>query len=204
MDKNPLAKLYDRLTPRERLPLLIAAAARGDDTEAQRLADAAPRACYGLPDYHGLSDGLHTVLLYQVAELLHWSVLYWRAMGLVDALPPRGREEDVASRAYELGRWCAYQFVVNLDGWGRFCGELGIDPAILPKLIPAYATVAMTERSARDAAFSADEAGEYLRRASSVPGVVAVTVVTAEDVAAELRQMLDGRVAWWGGDATPA
>jgi hypothetical protein len=38
-----LARLYDRLTPWARLPLLLAALHRGDDAEAQHLAVSAPR-----------------------------------------------------------------------------------------------------------------------------------------------------------------
>ena len=34
MTINDLAKLYDRLTPRERLPLIIAASERGDEAAA--------------------------------------------------------------------------------------------------------------------------------------------------------------------------
>ena len=33
MNTNGLAKLYDRLTPKERLPLILAASARGDEAE---------------------------------------------------------------------------------------------------------------------------------------------------------------------------
>ena len=37
MNTNGLARLYDRLTPRERLPLIMAASARGDEMERERL-----------------------------------------------------------------------------------------------------------------------------------------------------------------------
>jgi hypothetical protein len=58
MNTKVLAKLYDRLTPRERLPLILAASARNDEVEGQRLAQSAPRMALRLPDYHGLGEGL--------------------------------------------------------------------------------------------------------------------------------------------------
>ena len=51
MNTKGLAKLYDRLRAAERLPLLVAASARGDEAEAQRLRRSAPRAARLLPDY---------------------------------------------------------------------------------------------------------------------------------------------------------
>jgi hypothetical protein len=57
VNTNGLAKLYDRLTPHERLPLIVAAAAWGDDQERQRLMGSAPKKLYEVPDYQGLADG---------------------------------------------------------------------------------------------------------------------------------------------------
>lgn len=42
MNTNTLVRHYDRLTPWERVALVMAAVARGDETERQRLADTAP------------------------------------------------------------------------------------------------------------------------------------------------------------------
>jgi hypothetical protein len=58
VNTKALSKLYDRLTPWERLPLITAAVERGDDAETHRLSRSAPRLHLSLPDYHGSSDGL--------------------------------------------------------------------------------------------------------------------------------------------------
>jgi hypothetical protein len=42
MTSTGLSKLYAHLLPRERLPLILAAQARGDEVEQQRLAASAP------------------------------------------------------------------------------------------------------------------------------------------------------------------
>ena len=49
MNTNNLNKLYDRLTARERLTLLISASVRGDPVERQRLLDSAPSKPYAIP-----------------------------------------------------------------------------------------------------------------------------------------------------------
>jgi hypothetical protein len=58
MNTNGLAKHYGILTPEERLPLILAAADRGDAAEADRLAHTAPRKGWELPDYHGFGQAL--------------------------------------------------------------------------------------------------------------------------------------------------
>lgn len=48
---NTVAKLYDRLTPQERLRLVMDAFAREDDGEAERLVRACPRYTYTMKDW---------------------------------------------------------------------------------------------------------------------------------------------------------
>ncbi len=55
MNTNSLARHDEILTPRERLPLIMAASARGDEAEAQRLAHSAPLVSLRVPDYFGLA-----------------------------------------------------------------------------------------------------------------------------------------------------
>jgi hypothetical protein len=81
VNTKSLARLYDRMTPRERLPLLLAALHRGDDAEAQRLACSAPRIQLSLPDYHGLNEGLLLVPLFHVLGQLDRGLLYWQLTG---------------------------------------------------------------------------------------------------------------------------
>jgi hypothetical protein len=50
------------------VPLLLAAAARGDALEAGRLTRTAPRVGYELPDYYGLSETLLLLTLSHLAD----------------------------------------------------------------------------------------------------------------------------------------
>lgn len=51
MNKNGLAKLYDRLTPEERFRLDVEATARGDERESEKLVESCPRRAYTSLDY---------------------------------------------------------------------------------------------------------------------------------------------------------
>jgi hypothetical protein len=82
MNTNGLGKLYEHLTPEERLPLIIAASARGDETECTRLVESAPREGYRLPDYYGYAEALVLASLFHAIQLLDLAVLYWHASGL--------------------------------------------------------------------------------------------------------------------------
>jgi hypothetical protein len=52
MTKAGLTRFYGLLTTRERLSLVLAADARGDETERQRLEDSAPPRVMHLLDHH--------------------------------------------------------------------------------------------------------------------------------------------------------
>ena len=82
MTTNAPAKLYDRLKPQERLPLIIEAVDRGDRAEADRLSRPAPRIHVGLPDYPGLGEGLLLLSLFHPINQLDLAALFWYAEGV--------------------------------------------------------------------------------------------------------------------------
>jgi hypothetical protein len=197
MNADALARLYDRLTPLERLPLIMAAVERGDDAEADRLSRSAPRMHVGLPDYHGLGDGLLLLSLLHMIGQLHLGLLYWRGSELAAEWQEfaRGKEDKArGDRLWGLVRMAAYRIVIESDGWRRLCGELKIDPEALLRDMPAYEELRRTEEAARLAAYTAEEAADYLRRS----GGREAEPPTAEDAARAMRDVIDRRVAWWG------
>jgi hypothetical protein len=195
MNTDRLAKLYDRLTPRERLPLIAAASARGDEVERERLARSAPRKVFAVPDYFGLSEGLVLGGLFHVAELLNLAGMYWHCSGRLER--SKGRKKGKKDKANEaragLVRMLAYLIVVNRDAWKRCCAELEIDPDVLLREMPGYNTLAITEQAARLDAFTPAEATAALRRERGGE----VEAPTVEGVAATLRGFIDQRAQWW-------
>jgi hypothetical protein len=82
MNTNKLANLYDQLTPRERLPLLIAAGVRDDLAERERLIGSAPKQRILVPDYLELAQALFKALDWHVQTLLDLATSFWYWWGL--------------------------------------------------------------------------------------------------------------------------
>src|ERR1700682_4117959 len=86
MDTTKLAKYYPTLTPWERLPLLLAASGRGDDTELQRLVATAPRRLLKVTDYYGLIQAFQEVANWHFMGLLQLAALFWERWGPSDVI----------------------------------------------------------------------------------------------------------------------
>jgi len=189
MKADGLAKLYDRLTPRERLPLIVAATARGDEADRARLLASAPASLFRLPDYFGLAEGLRTLALFHVAEMLDLAARCWHASGML------AQEEDFKGRAgkAERARWLdaermlAYLLVVHADGWRRFCSELRVDDDLLLRELPGYETLARAEEVGRIMAFISEEATAWARQTNGG----SAEVLTVDTLVASMRELLD-------------
>jgi hypothetical protein len=187
MNTKALSNSYDLLTPEERLPLIHAASARGDEVEVDRLVRSAPRVRYSLSDHVGLADAFDTVSLVHLIDLLATSANYLQAYRLADT-----DDIDTAHEMLECSLMLGYQFKVKLAGWRLFCNEHGFDPDTCWKRLPGYDAVCRTELLAKHAAFSAEEAIAFMQRQGREK------VLTAEEVAADLGEALKVRLECWG------
>jgi hypothetical protein len=192
-----LTKLYDRLTPRERLPLIMAAVERGDHAEAGCLARAAPRIRVGLPDYLGLGEGLILLNLFHLIGQLDLGVLFWHAQAQAaddEAAPAGHPDRERADRLWDVARMMGYKLCVEADAWRQLHAELHLDPDGLHRNLPAYGTLQLIERAARVVPWTAEQAAAYLKRL----GPRDAAVPTAEGALKAMRAVLDQRVQWWG------
>ena len=208
MNTNGLAKLYDGLTPRERLPLMVAASCRGDAAESERLIRSAPNKTMGVPDYQGWSEGLFALSAFHLATQLELTARYWQTSGALGVVPRFVKKMDAKRRSEGLLnviRILAYRFVVESDAWKLFCAGLNIDPEALLRDQPSYGMIRGMENSARAVGFTAEEALAYLRRAEEAaeesPGQSAAAeeyrIGTAAERAQEMQEFLEERVASW-------
>jgi hypothetical protein len=195
MNTNGLAKLYDRLTPKERLPLIMEAWAREDEAERNRLSLSAPRRSFRLPDYYWLLEGMSHVAFFHLLETLDVAAIYWQANGLLEQEEALGKEADKALRDQldGLTRMFAYHFLLNIDGWRLFCTQHNYDPDYLWKGLPGYETVRQTEEEARITTFTAEEATAWMRRR----GEETAKGLTAEAVAVWLTAYRDRWAKNW-------
>jgi hypothetical protein len=212
MNTNELAKLYDQLTPRERVPLIMAAGARGDQVEHKRLSASAPKEAYEVPNYYGLAKALKEAGYFHLLTLLDLASSFWQWWGLWMSNPLRDPGETGAKksrrgqnkslqrlerRAGGIVRYYASRFVAHVEGWKQFCSELQIDPEAQLNFMIGWETIRRTEESARELAFTDEEAALFVHL-ESVAGdgdesleQGPAPVETAEDLAKSWHVLLD-------------
>ena len=177
--------LYDQLTPRERLPLIMAAHLRGDAAERNRLVSRARIRSLQVPDYYPLARAQAKAVFWHLLTLLDLAGHFWQWWGLwmTDALPDaleedrRGRrgggrakkrrsaDGDLIERyrARGITRYYASRIVAHIEAWKQFCAELHMDPEAQLNFMIGWGLVTQTEKAARRLAFDAEEAAQFLR-----------------------------------------
>jgi hypothetical protein len=212
MKFDHLTKLYDKLTPRERLPLIIAAGARGDQAEHKRLSASAPVEQYEVPNYYGLAKALKEAGYFHLLTLLDLAANFWQWWGLWTSYllrepaetgtkkSRRGQKKSLQKlerRAGGIVRYYASRVVAHVEGWKQFCSELQIDPEAQLNFMIGWETIRRTEESARDLAFTDEEAAVFVQLESlAVEGDHALEkgaapVETAKDLAESWHVLLD-------------
>ncbi len=127
---NVLARHYDHLTPEERFRLIVAAGARGDKAEQERLVRAGRRLTFSMQDHAPYAHAFHELALMVFSELLeeaaHYVDLFARADSAGDVLDADEEEDgdeaeegapnsaekaasDAHSAEHEAGEWTLYE-----------------------------------------------------------------------------------------------
>jgi hypothetical protein len=209
VQSTSLARNYGVLTCWERLPLLVAAAARGDTVEIGRLTRSAPTDIFRVPDCRALVQGLahlaHSYLLRQLDRV----VLIWQMTSLLDQEPlgnSKPCEQRNNDRLLRAARATARSFVVFADAWQLFCERLGIDPEVPLRDLPGYAAVQQMHELARSMACTSEEMISWLKEAiqrespptSGAPDYeLSDHAETAEDLARKMLTYLESELAIW-------
>lgn len=188
MNTKALSNCYDTLTARERLPLILAATARGDEVERDRLVRSAPRVVYSVSNYMGLADAFDTVRMFHLLELLATAADYLLTYWLADT-----DDDEFSRRMLDCAFLHGYLFKAKLEAWRLFCGEHGFNAEDSWKPLPGNDTVRRAEQLAEHAAFSSEVATAYLKRL----GRENLEPPTAACIAADLGEALKDRVELW-------
>ncbi|MBI3463852.1 MAG: hypothetical protein HY000_12470 [Planctomycetes bacterium] len=199
MNTNSLAKQYATLTPRERLPLIMAAAVREDESERMRLVNSAPRFTCTVPDHFPLAQALDEAASIFMMRLLDLATWFWRASGLLEQRFWRRidePEDETDAEMWDLVRLFAYLFSTKLQGWRRVCAELNLTEAdALLECLPGWESVRSTETATKGLVMSAEDATAIVRRKHGETR----RAITVEDEAAGLRGFIERRAEWWTG-----
>jgi hypothetical protein len=191
MNTYRLASHYPTITPAERLSLLMAAWARGDQQECNHLEASAPSVAYRAPHYFALTTAFRELCVWHRMEVLALAALY--LYGMTNA---KATDVEEGEQLLDISLWFGYRLKVDLDGWRQFCEGQKLDPGPYMACLPGETVLDLAARVATErAAFTAEDALACMRR----HGIKAAAAPTAEAVAAGLRKSLETMSAWWAG-----
>ncbi len=165
-----LEKNYSRLTPAERLELLVAARARGDQAEIDRLEETAPQLRYKMSHHFGLGEALTRVAAIHLINRME------RAGAVMVALAFLDRPE-----AAPLVLPLLTAYAEDVAGWEKFCHDLGMEPnAVL--------------------CFNPEDSASLLTVGLLIPRVESKQDPTAiSAIAAEYRRIYNDLASFWPG-----
>ena len=198
MNTHGIERNYSELTPTERFALGLAAAARGDDSDADRLASAAKRLPVRVPDVHPVATAFLDTAWQERASLLDLVARYFLTVaGADDAYADRRRDREKYERMSGAVKASAYLVVTQVAGWRLYCAGRQLTTAAREKFdttLPGTDTIAVAARMAKDEAFTADECRAYFRK---LTGDEDVRVLTTEGHAELLERIYQDRLAFW-------
>ncbi|MBI5759632.1 MAG: hypothetical protein HZA46_14025 [Planctomycetales bacterium] len=150
MTTNTLCKMYNTLTATERGPLLLAAVARGDEVERQRVLDAATWKHWRVTDTYGFTVGVGLVFSdYVVMQWNHLAMHFFARTHWMYAEVLITADVELLKREFPdfdpdaddrldletcdfMADVSAYKFCVTETAWALFRDELRIGPDVLP------------------------------------------------------------------------
>jgi hypothetical protein len=226
MNAAAVARHYGLLTPEERFRLLLAAGARGDDAEQDRLVSAARRITFAAPDHSPYGHAFEEVLLLIFIELLEEAARYLDALASADdaldtLADEAGAEQDddepdaeadrgpaagagggrrVQDRYLELADAAGYVLRTKVRAWERFCERLNAAPFLVWEGMPGFDRLQRALRLAERSAFDAAAMVRWLNavRPEGEPEVTDLAL-TVERLADATERLFRERVEWWGG-----
>lgn len=196
MNTKVIERQYEKLRPEERVALIMAATARGDDYDRERLLSSTPSVGVQRADTFPVSQALLEVTLQENGEQLSLAARFWQAQWAADDM--RGDPKNGA-RVARLARVYGYLVVTYAAGWELFTAARLLTPAAATSFVatlPWREMLADSRRFAAAIAATAAEVEEYFR-ASAEPCREPGAVLTAESHAASLEKVYAARLAFW-------
>jgi hypothetical protein len=228
MNANTLAKHYGGLTPEERFRLILAASARGDEAERNRLARAGSRITLSLRDHAPYAEAFDELALLIFIELLVEAARYLEALdwaddasdGLgaedaeeegdeaeeestatADADPPDndGGKRPLARRTLDLALAAGFLLKTKAAGWRVFCERLNVPPFAVWERLPGFDRLQRALALAEKGAFAPEDLLRWLNARRAEKAELTEVTLTVAKVAEATAKMFRERVAWWGG-----
>jgi hypothetical protein len=178
MNANTIATHYDKLTPRERWPLIMSASNRGDEAEYKRLMQSAPRWQLVARDHFPVAMAFRELGDFTLIELLSLAALFWCSSSCLQS-PTNG------AKAEQLFRMHAGAFGVLWMAWNQFREGLRLDAdACYFKLTPGEPVLELTAEAIKRIEFAPDERQGQTEQ--------------VKEQLQKLRECFEARVRFWG------
>jgi hypothetical protein len=219
MNTNALTRQYPQLTGEERFKLILAADDRGDEAEADRLANAAKKLHLCCSDHLPYLEALNklTVLVFtdvveqaanhlEMLERLESASLWDDTFG--KKRRSTGREDGPTrhDRLWESSLAQGFVLRIRMQGWKLFCERMGIAPLRVWKTLPGFErlqrALEMAElQSTSKRPFSCADAVRWANRRlpDGEPERTEADIITAARFADALDAAFRELVEWYGG-----
>lgn len=202
-----LHRRYDAFTPEERFRLILAASARRDEVESDRLQRSAMRLTLVTGEHVPWSNAFQELAWLVYVELLADAAEY---QDMLHHYAHADRDEDgdspspsLADRHRDVAFARGYFLRTKLDGWVQFCEARTLPPYLLWESLPGYvrfreiADLTQANDTRPPLAFIAEEMTAYLTRLR--PRDTPPTLLSHATSALELEETFLTRVALWSG-----
>jgi hypothetical protein len=224
MNANALAGNYGRLTPEECFRLILAAGARGDKAEQDRLVNAGGRITFSTPDHTPYARAFDELAKLTFLELLEEAARYddaWARAGDAEAeegevaeaedepdgqagagpAEDEGGERPAWQGFFDLALAAGFVLRTKAAGWQLFCGRLSVPPFALWQELPGFGRLQLALKQAEQAAFAPEGMLRWLNgiRPAGHPEVQELGL-TPERYAAGCEAVFRQRARWWGGE----
>jgi hypothetical protein len=194
MNASAVSRHYGRLTPEERFRLILAAGARGDEVEQDRLVNSAGTITLDTSDYAPFARAFHQLAILVFIELLEDAAQYQDF--LIDASegedcfgpdeaeaeegdereeepdaedepgPAEGDDDDrpLWQRELDLALVAGYMLRTKAEGWKLFCERMDIPPFAVWEGLPGFDRLQRALAGAEKAAYTPEGFLRWLNR----------------------------------------
>ena len=189
MNAKTLVAQYGLLTGPERFRLILAAGARHDDVEWDRLAQAGSVILQQLSDYQPFAQAFHLVSDMCYIEMLALAADYLEHLCMLKPKQPR---EDNPHLELVLAR--GYELRTMAKGWELFCQRQEVPPYFLWEHAPGYHRIQRALKVAGNMAFNSEGYLRWVNARRGKQNQLSECPMTVEAIAENNEHMFTSRV----------
>jgi hypothetical protein len=228
MNASAVARHYGSLTAEERFRLILAAGARGDEAEQDRLVNTGERITLSMPEHSPYAHAFDELAMLIFIELLEEAARYLEDFHHADncdlfdddeaeaeegddadegpdaeADPGAAEDDDdrpLWQRSLDLALAAGFLLRIKADGWKLFCERLNLPPFASWERLPGFDRLQRALDLTEKAAYTPEGFLRWLNavRPAGAPEHTEVPR-TVEGMASAAEKIFRERVEWWGG-----